>query len=84
MLDTITIDSVKYNLPSCFSVTNATNVIGMQKLPMDSANFDVTVYNSCSSNLPFYPVDLSISVYYSTTRSVLRDLYSRRLEHKDL
>ena len=25
MLDTITIDSVKYNLPSCFSVTSATN-----------------------------------------------------------
>ena len=69
MLDTITIDSVKYNLPACFSVTNATNITGTQRLPMDSVNFDVTVYNSCSSNLPFYPVDLSISVYYSTTRT---------------
>ena len=69
MLDTITIDSVKYELPSCFSVTSATNIIGIQKLPMDSTSFDVTVNNSCSNNLPFYPVDLSILVYYSTTRT---------------
>ena len=69
MFDTITIDSIKYNLPTSFSVTNATNVIGIQKLPMDSVNFDVTVYNSSYNNLPFYPVDLSLYVYYSTTRT---------------
>ncbi len=34
MLDTITIDSIKYELPSCFSVTSSTNITGVQKLPL--------------------------------------------------
>ena len=69
MLDTITIDSIKYDLPSCFSITNTTNVVGTQRLPNDSTNFNVSIFNSCSNNLPFYPIDFSFSVYYSTTRT---------------
>lgn len=63
--DTITIDSLLYSLPTGFSLSSATNIIGIH-YPFDSLSFNINIQNNNYSNLPFYPCEFTCKVNYTS------------------
>lgn len=62
--DTVTIDSLSYSLPTGFTLSSTTNIIGSH-YPSDSLTFSISIQNNDYSNLSFYPCEFTCKVNYT-------------------
>jgi hypothetical protein len=73
--DSLTIDSLVFNLPQNWSIQTPTSFIGNNYGAGDSIDLNMTITNPDTSNLPFYPIKLEYSVFYHLD-SVMTASYS--------